>query len=273
MIEAPVADKRRVARDFSAAALSYDGAARLQRQVGQGLLRHLRPGPVSRILDLGCGTGLFTGELSQRFKVADVMALDLASGMLDYARERHGASGLWCQGDAEQLPLAAASIDRLFSSLMVQWCDLGRVLGEVARVLRPGGQALLSTLLDGTLAELASAWRQVDPVGEHVNRFLASEQVEQLLQQRPQEALAGHLQQSTLVLDYADTRALMRELKALGARHKGSRGRALTAGGLRALERAYRTQSGQQSGPIRASYQVGYLILEKPVRAGHVSQR
>ncbi|MBU2823044.1 methyltransferase domain-containing protein, partial [Acidithiobacillus ferrooxidans] len=68
--------------------------------------------------------------------------------MLQQARRRKGwrQRQYFCQGDAENLPLATASIDLLYANMSIQWCnDLDQVLREFARVLRPGGLLMFST--------------------------------------------------------------------------------------------------------------------------------
>ncbi|TMO90520.1 malonyl-[acyl-carrier protein] O-methyltransferase BioC, partial [Pseudoalteromonas sp. S3260] len=88
----------------------------------------------ARVLDLGCGPGHWTLELAQRYSGACCMGLDLSLEMLREAARQTSelASGSperphWLRADAERLPLADASLDLVFSSLAVQWCDSPRL--------------------------------------------------------------------------------------------------------------------------------------------------
>lgn len=108
-------------------------------------------GPVAglRVLDLGCGTGRHALRLARQG--AEVVGLDLSPGMLAVAARR--AEGLDLDLDLalhdlhDPLPLAAASVDRVVASLVLEHLrDLDAFYGEVARVLRPGGRALVTTL-------------------------------------------------------------------------------------------------------------------------------
>ena len=112
-------DKALARRSFSAAAGGYDRAAALQQEVGKRLLERLelmniRPG---RILELGCGTGQCIPGLMERYKKAELIALDIALPMLGHARKR----GRWLRrprcvcADAESLPFADNSVDLVFS--------------------------------------------------------------------------------------------------------------------------------------------------------------
>ncbi len=95
----------------------------------------------SRVLDLASGTG----DLAEmcRESGAQVFAADLSAGMLRAARERC-ASGLYVQADGATLPLPDDSVDFVTCGFALRNFDaLETVLGECARVLRPGGKLLV----------------------------------------------------------------------------------------------------------------------------------
>lgn len=251
-------DKRRVADSFSRAASSYDRVARLQRAVSERLLE-LSEGPIDRashVLDLGCGTGYIIEHLSQRRPDAQLLGLDLAEGMLQFARRQRAAQAHWLCADAETLPLAAASFDLVYSSLSVQWCEqLGPLFNELRRVLAPGGTLAFATLGPGTLHELEQAWKSVDD-RVHVNRFAPKGELMSALQTAGFTDLQWHREER--VLHYPQLAELTRELKALGARNvnpggpEGLTGRRKIA----ALKAAYETF--REDGQIPASYEVYY---------------
>lgn len=90
---ASLPDKRLVAVSFSRAAASYDSVAELQRDVGHELMNRLPVGlNPQRWLDVGCGTGYFSRVLGQHFPHSEGLALDIAQGMLAYARPLGGPS-------------------------------------------------------------------------------------------------------------------------------------------------------------------------------------
>lgn len=254
-------DKRRVAASFSRAAASYDAVAELQRTVGSALTERLpRTLMPARWLDLGSGTGHFSRVLASRFPASEGVALDIAEGMLRHARPQGGASA-FIAGDAECLPLREASVDLVFSSLALQWCEnFSAVVGEAKRVLRPGGVFAFSSLCSGTLQELRDSWQAVDGFA-HVNRFRPLGAYQQYC------AASGlrveRLEVEPEVLHFAELRQLTSELKALGAhnlnpgRPGGLTGRARIRALIDAYER-FRTPSG-----LPATYQVVYGVLRK----------
>jgi malonyl-CoA O-methyltransferase len=258
--------KQAVAASFSRAAATYDGAAELQRAVADTLLADFTaPSDTTSgtVLDLGCGTGAATAKLAQSHRV---VALDLAEGMLQFARARTGlADGAvnWLCGDAENLPLADDSIDAAFSSLAIQWCEnLGAVFTELQRVMKPGASAWLSTLGPATLHELRSAWAAVDD-RVHVNQFVDREAIVEAVQRSGLTLAACN--ESGVVMRYAELRELTRELKALGAHNvnHGRPGGLLTRRQLQQFSAAYEAQRAAD-GTLPATYQVYYLQLTKP---------
>lgn len=116
-----------------------EGLARLRAR----LIALLPPSPF--VLDLGSGPGHDAALLSHLG--ASVVALDPAFGLL---REAWGypeiASRLVC-GEACRLPIADSSFEGVWSCASlhhVPHTDAGRALGEVARILKPGGVAFFS---------------------------------------------------------------------------------------------------------------------------------
>ncbi len=198
------------------------------------------------------------GNSSAATRGATVIALDLAPGML---REATRHQLLWRRfervcGDAQRLPLAAGSVDLVFSSLMLQWCEpLDAAFAEVRRVLRDGGLFAFSTFGPATLSELRSAWAQADGYN-HVNHFIDMHDVGAALMRA---GLAEPvLDVDRIEVDYPHARALMRDLKCIGAHNvTAGRPRALTGRArLARMEQAY--EAYRREGSLPATYEVIY---------------
>lgn len=258
--DAEIANKLLISRQFGEACATYESASRLQRQMGDVMCRTIKTAsPVLRplrILDLGCGTGWFTRKLAHLYPSAAVTGVDLSPGMISRAREQSDQEIDWLVADAEALPLPDHSYDLVFSNLMIQWCaDPGPVLAECRRVLKPGGRLMVSTLVDGTLRELAHAWAAADPGRPHVNRF----ELESHLRMRVRDELPGAcVETQTLTLPYASPMALAGELRQLGAGFKSeSRRKTVTAPGrVRAMCSHY---PKEPDGTVTASYEAAWV--------------
>lgn len=260
-------DKRLIGRSFGAAAARYDGLADLQRTVGEKLLARLSSVNLApaRIADVGAGTGYLGTRLIQLYPKADLLALDIAEGMLRFARSRCGNSGAvrFVCGDAEAMPFRDRSIDLVFSNLTIQWCSgFNTVFREIRRILRPDGVTLFSTFGAETLKELRSAWASVDDYS-HVNCFGGSSAVMSALQEAGFTEIEVGIE--THRLTYASVYNLMRELKGLGA-HNVTLGRPRHLTGKGTLQRmvaAYERQAGGDG--IPASFEVIYGFARGPV--------
>ena len=124
-----------------------------------------------------------------------------------------------------------------------------------ARVLKAGGFFVFSTFGPDTLNELRSAWAQADG-HNHVNHFIDMHDVGSALMRA---GLAEPvLDVDRIELDYPDARALMRDLKCIGAHNvTAGRPRALTGRArLARMEQAY--EAYRRGGSLPATYEVIY---------------
>lgn len=260
-------------RQFERAASTYDAAAVLARTVAERLIERLdvvRMTPL-RILDAGCGTGYCTRALAQRYRRARIVGIDVALAMAVRARRRAHwfARTRFVSGAAERLPFADTAFDLALSNLMLPWCEPPPVFAEFLRVLRPGGLLMFTSLGPDTLRELREAWRRVDDA-PRVHTFLDMHDVGDALMHAGFAEPVMDVERYTLT--YADTRALLGELKALGAQN-AQQGRARTLTGRRRFERfvaAYASMA--QGGRLPASCEVVYghawVPEPKPVARG-----
>lgn len=102
---------------------------------------HVSPAP-ERVLDVGCGTGEGTLFLAREFPQARVRGVDFAEEMIRAARAKVGLDPegrvAFKTGDASALPYPDDSFD------LVALLNMPPFFAELARVLRPGGQAIVA---------------------------------------------------------------------------------------------------------------------------------
>ena len=262
--------KSAISESFSKAAITYDEHAALQVEIASRLLSRLDFIKINPkyILDLGCGTGYSLKNLSSIYQGSEIIGLDLAPGMLQYASAKNPESLFLCN-DAEILALKSNSIDLIFSSCTMQWSqDLDKLLKEVYRVLKPGGLFLFSTFGPDTLKELSESWRAVDSY-DHVNNFLDMHIIGDLLLQNKYSLPV--VDQEYFTLTYSNILNLLKELKSIGAnsiigsnKQKGLYGK----DAIKNLEKYYKDNFAikeNESNILPATYEVIYGIAWKEV--------
>ena len=152
-----------VASAYDVWADSYDTMANATRDLDARMLRELLNARGRDVVEVGCGTGKNTVWLAEHAR--SVVALDFSAGMLAKARERVTAANVrFVQHDLRNAwPLGDASADVVTFDLVLEHVErLAPVLGEAARVLRPGGLVYVCELhpfrqLQGGQAQFAAA--------------------------------------------------------------------------------------------------------------------
>jgi malonyl-CoA O-methyltransferase len=235
-------DARAARRRFDRAAPTYAGAARLEAEVGARMLERLdlvRLAP-RRILDAGCGPAPQAAALARRYPRAAQLMLDFSLPMLSRARRSlglgarlRGARALPVCACLERLPLAAASVELAWSNMALHWAaDARAALGELARVLAPGGLLMFSVAGPDTLKELRAA------AGEaRVHRFTDLHDWGDALVAAGLSAPVMDMEM--IQLAYRDAAGLVADLRASGQTlARRDRARGLSRRGLRAALRS-----------------------------------
>jgi SAM-dependent methyltransferase len=113
-----------------------------------------------RALDVGCGSGMLTGELVGRLGAGSVAAIDPSASFVEAVRGRFPGVDVR-QGAAEELPFGDGEFDAALSQLVVHFMrDPVTGLREMARVTRPGGAVAASVWdLGGGRAPISPFWR------------------------------------------------------------------------------------------------------------------
>lgn len=280
--------KQQIKDSFNKAAVTYDAAAIVQKEVCKRLLERLEyiKADPSVILDIGAGTGQGTMGLARQYPAADIVAMDLSENMLHLSREKSSNSQCGRQAghpgfvknmtgifsslrkskaetnihrvcaDAEQLPLLDASVDLIFSNLTIQWCfDLTQLFQEFRRVLKPGGFLLFTTFGPDTLYELRESWAGVsDKV--HVNEFADMHDIGDALYNVQAENPV--MDSEKIILNYQSVKQILVDIKQVGA-HNQNNGRAKGLTGknkLQAMYRAYEKFYSAEGYPV--TYEVLY---------------
>jgi SAM-dependent methyltransferase len=144
-----------------------------------------------RVLDVAGGDGYWAARARRRG--ARAVALDIAEGKLRRGGTLSAAPAL-VRGDALRLPFPDGSFDRVMSICAIEhFADGGRALDEMARVLRPGGELVMSA----DALTLSKRWPKL--YAAHCDRYsvrrtYSLEQLTDLLAERGLSVLAHEYQ-------------------------------------------------------------------------------
>jgi SAM-dependent methyltransferase len=137
-----IGDELDLTEGYTRWAATYDRPLRLFGVEEPPLRRALDVLPAGTVLDAACGTGRWASYLVDRGHV--VTGVDQSPAMLDVARAKL-PEARFLEGELTRLPLEDASVDAAVCALaLVHVADLSTAIGELARVVRPGGRVVVS---------------------------------------------------------------------------------------------------------------------------------
>lgn len=224
-----------------------------------------------QILDAGCGTGLRTALLRERFPKAHITSLDHSAAVLARLHQRMHPSA-WAErwarwrkkpsiavrcADLTDTGLAPESLDLVWSNLAIHWHDRPHdVLKEWARIIRPNGLVLFSGWGPATGIEL----RQALSIAGLASATLPLVDMHDLGDLMVQQGFADPvMDQETLTLTYDKPEALLKDAWALGGNPNPNRKPGLVGPAWRdklcdALEKNRNAPSGKLHLTIEVAY-------------------
>lgn len=160
-------DKEIVRKRFGKSWITYNQYATVQRDICQKILDCLVESELTdfdEVLEVGCGSGLLTGEILKRatpkhYYLNDLVSRD-ESGIAQIFSQYRFGNWSFLEGDAEMIEFPN-QLDAVISSSTVQWFDnLPAFVRKVHRALKPGGVFAFSTFGPQNFHEIKSACNQ-----------------------------------------------------------------------------------------------------------------
>ncbi|WP_442600827.1 malonyl-ACP O-methyltransferase BioC [Paenibacillus sp. KN14-4R] len=217
--------KQQVLRQFNRAVRTYDQHAVIQTKMAHQLLEGLvLPREDTRILEIGCGTGILTQLLLERFPKARLTVIDMAEDMVAAARLRvNGSEAVtFIVGDVEHMDESDhAPFDLIISNAVIQWLrDPYATISKLSRMLIRNGYILASTFGPGTFHELHEVFAEVKdemnlPNASHGLPMQDAMAWQDYFHQSGYQDI--HVIQRYEQLVYPNCRTFMKSIKAVGA--------------------------------------------------------
>lgn len=155
-------DKELVASFFKASATTYEKSAVIQRDISRNLISVLQRFTnvgYSRVLEIGCCTGILTEILCESAAIDTLFINDLVPDYCAYARERILKRVHTIQshpGDIEKVPLPG-ELDLIISSSTLQWmADLPALIRKISGALNSAGYLAFAIFSPGTMGEISA---------------------------------------------------------------------------------------------------------------------
>ncbi|MGH7057399.1 MAG: class I SAM-dependent methyltransferase [Acetobacteraceae bacterium] len=141
----------RVREEFARQAETFAASPAVgEAALTERFVQAMAPAAGGALLDVACGPGILTVALAATAR--EIVAFDLTPEMLEKARRRCAEAGRanasFQEGDATHLPFGSETFDGAVTRLSVHhFQQPERVLGEIFRVLRPGGLFVLGDVI------------------------------------------------------------------------------------------------------------------------------
>ncbi|MEI7435914.1 MAG: methyltransferase domain-containing protein [bacterium] len=257
-----------LAHRFSTAATTYEPAdvqARVAARLAGWIGARLAARPPATILDVGCGTGLLTRALREKFPAAWLVASDLAEGMVrrtcaHFADDKR-FEGVVADGTNPPFrhPFALVA-----SSAALHWMTpLDAGLRGVATAVAPGGVLAAAVMVKGTLSELRAARQAVTPDCPAKSELPTESAVSNAVANSGLTLVT--VESETREAHYPDGTACLHALHAQGVTGGpvSAGARLLTRGELRRIAAWLDCNKPHPDGGVRATYKVVYVWAER----------
>jgi len=227
----------------------YDTYATVQKAVAENLMTYLPSGDVGRILEIGCGTGIYTGFLREKFKDAYIKACDMSGKSIEIARSKFPTVDfVVCDAEDAQ---AGGKYNLITANGVFQWFkDLESAIKKYRTVLSDEGSLVFSVFGPGTFKELDQCLTVVSD--RHISSyyFAGKERLDGILRT---SFTAVETREMLIREEYLTLGELLNKIRYTGVRGDGAGGRFLWGRDrMNEVERIYRERFGR----ITVSYQI-----------------
>jgi len=245
--------KEEIKRNFSNCAAHYDAYSTVQNSCGLKLIDSIKTNGFSDILDIGCGTGAYTGLLKDRFPDAKIKAVDISQDMIRIAKRKPACRGIdFIVADAEQVSLEEG-FDLVSSNASFHWFEnLEETLLFYKQALKEGGIVAFSIFGPRTFFELNYCLRQLlaEDIAIASMGFKSKEKIEKTMKVIFKKT---SVTEQIVKEEVVSLPELLRKIKYTGTRGAGIRNKGFwTPRMISKLEQIYRKKFGS----IIVTYQV-----------------
>jgi len=257
--------KSKIVQQFNRAAIDYDRFAQVQHDISHELVAAVDAYANTRkdnivIADLGCGTAALIKSLAD-LGYRNLSGFDISSRMLEEAKRKCLSRASFVCGDIESLPVAGDSFDVIVSNAAIQWCRSEQAFAEMERVLKPQGQAFVSTFGPQTLIQWKEAFSKVGD--SRVHTFETKDQISSSIKKAGLEPLV--LEAQFVDITFTSVAAMFDSVRRIGATNaqQSSTGKRILKSDYQAVKADFQ-RTLQTQGKLTLTYEVINIVVAKP---------
>ncbi|HQP91180.1 MAG TPA: methyltransferase domain-containing protein [Candidatus Omnitrophota bacterium] len=244
-------DKKKIIANFSKAARSYDKYADIQKAAACELACRLPDKGFKRILEIGCGTGIYTALLNDKFKNAVLKSIDISPEMISVAKEKFKERRIDFEvADAEVFD-PCGDFDLVTSNACFQWFhDLGVSLRKYKDKLAKDGVFSFSMFGPKTYWEFNSILSDFYKGSSfQSDEFITKDILFKLLNKYFKAVTVDEVR---FCESLPDLKTLLSKIRNTGTNGRGLNGKFIGSKRLKAIEAGFK----EKFGAIKTTHQV-----------------
>ncbi len=213
--------KDMIKRNFSRSAGTYDDHALIQKECALNVVGSIKAKDFSKILEIGCGTGMLTRLLRDTYKKAEIIAVDISESMIETASKKvPDKKTKFLVADGEHI-LMDNNVDLITSNATFQWFeDLDSTFERFNKMLKKGGMLCFSMYGPNTFTELEEVLSK--NVGKtHIlssRKFITPERLLKTLEKHFEKF---EVSEKYYTMDFISLWDLLKDIKRTGSRGEG----------------------------------------------------
>lgn len=247
-----IVKKESLKKHFSKASRTYDDNASVQLYMGKKLLEYMAEEKFKNVLEIGCGSGIFTSEIIKRYSPDTVNLNDISEAMLNTCRERFSdyKNISYHLGDIEKITLKG-SYDLVASNACLQWLsDLREALNGFIKALAPNGVLAFTSFGNENVREISS-------ITNNGLRYLSYSEIEEIIKTLNEPY---SLHEEIIQFHYKDALDMLKTLKKTGV--TGFSKKTWTRGMLNRLIDEYESKYSDENG-VYLTWHLYYAVIRK----------
>ncbi|NLK62299.1 MAG: malonyl-ACP O-methyltransferase BioC [Fusobacteria bacterium] len=260
-------EKHIVSLNFSKGVNTYNSNAIIQNEMSMKLIMILKSKIKNKnyfdnILELGCGTGIFTDMLVQNFPNSNFLLTDISSNMINYIMNKYVSNKNYnyinCDAETYQFN---HKYDLIGSNAVFQWYhDLHKAIQNYNRILNKDGILLFSTYGEKTYYELKNVFKKIYGENYFIQNFYKYNYIESILK----EFFSDYEIREEIKYQYFNSlMEYFKHIKSIGANSALKDKAILTPNKYKEAEKEYSKKYMDNNGKLRFTNHLIYVYAKK----------